>query len=46
MGSAASILNQTNIYISCDERDVQGISRIQKVCDLLEKQEIFTPLKI
>jgi hypothetical protein len=41
MGASASIQTQTNIYVSYDERDIQGSRRIQQVCDILKKQEIF-----
>jgi len=43
MGASASIqsLTPTPIYVSYDERDIQGSRRIQQVCDIIEKQEIF-----
>lgn len=41
MGASASIQLITNIYVSYDERDVQGFKYIQRVCDILEKQNTF-----
>ena len=41
MGDSASIQRPTNIYISYDERDIQGSKNIQHVCSILETQEIF-----
>ena len=41
MGASASVQHTTNIYISYDERDIQGYKNIQQACSVLENQDLF-----